>query len=76
MIAFSAKTRPLLQQMSDMYAQTAAFQGKEWLSSRLMLMALVPVMVQFSILPLIDIGGTLDISAYLEAERVKFCTNF
>lgn len=47
------------------------FQGHEWLSSRLMLMDLIPIMTQFDILPLINIGGTLDISVHLEIEKVK-----
>ncbi|EFN79045.1 Transmembrane protein 8, partial [Harpegnathos saltator] len=45
-------------------------QGNEWLSSRLMLMDSVPIMIQFNILPLIDTGGTLDISVHLEAEKL------
>lgn len=30
-----------------------------------------PVITQFDILPLIDIGGTLDISAHLEMDKVS-----
>ncbi|XP_014474416.1 PREDICTED: uncharacterized protein LOC106744285 isoform X2 [Dinoponera quadriceps] len=45
-------------------------QGKEWLNSRLMLTDLVPLMTQFSILPMVDTGGTLDISARLQTEKL------
>jgi len=39
----------------------------------------IPVMTQFDILPLIDIGGTLDVSVHLEIDKVniyKFFINF
>lgn len=46
------------------------FQGREWLTSWVMLTDIHPVITQFNILPLIDIGGTLDISARLEMDKV------
>ncbi|XP_020281025.1 transmembrane protein 8A-like isoform X3 [Pseudomyrmex gracilis] len=45
--------------------------GEEWLSSRLMLTDSVPVMLQFDILPLIDIGGILDINLHLEVNKMS-----
>lgn len=35
-----------------------------------------PVVTQFNILPLVDIGGTLDISAHLEMDKVSINNNF
>lgn len=34
-----------------------------------------PVVTQFNILPLVDIGGTLDISAHLEMDKVNIVIN-
>lgn len=65
---------PRYQFVRIKHAQTFSnvylLQGKEWLSSRLILTDLIPIMVQFDILPLIDIGGTLDISVHLEIKKL------
>lgn len=50
------------------------FQGREWLTSWVMLTDIHPVITQFNILPLIDIGGTLDISAHLKMDKVMMKT--
>lgn len=47
------------------------FQRKEWLSSQLILSDAIPTIIQFDILPLIDIGGTLDIDVHLEIGKVN-----
>lgn len=41
-----------------------------------MLTDMHPVITQFNILPLIDIGGTLDISAHLEMDKVNIAGSF
>lgn len=51
---------------SEVFAGTYLLQGREWLTPWLVLMDSYPIIVQFDILPLIDIGGTLDISIHLE----------
>ncbi|XP_011494444.1 PREDICTED: uncharacterized protein LOC105359529 [Ceratosolen solmsi marchali] len=45
------------------------FQGQEWLTQLLALSDKYPIITQFNILPLVDIGGTLDISISLEREE-------
>lgn len=45
-------------------------QGREWLTSWVALTDTYPVIIQFDILPLVDIGGTLDINVKLEMEKV------
>ncbi|XP_011646834.1 post-GPI attachment to proteins factor 6-like [Pogonomyrmex barbatus] len=45
-------------------------QDKESLNSRLTLTDIIPMMMQFNILPLIDIGGTLDINLHLEVQKL------
>ncbi|XP_032665040.1 post-GPI attachment to proteins factor 6-like isoform X2 [Odontomachus brunneus] len=55
---------------TEAFSAVYFLQGDEWLSSRLMLTDSVPIMTQFNILQFIDIGGTLDINAYLEAEKL------
>ncbi|XP_025266403.1 post-GPI attachment to proteins factor 6 isoform X1 [Camponotus floridanus] len=45
-------------------------QRKEWLSSQLILSDATPTIMQFDILPLIDIGGTLDIDIHSEVEKL------
>ncbi|XP_071645882.1 post-GPI attachment to proteins factor 6 isoform X7 [Temnothorax longispinosus] len=55
---------------AETFSTVYLLQGKEWLSSRLILTDLVPMMTQFDILPLIDIGGTLDIGVHLEVKKL------
>ncbi|XP_054006508.1 post-GPI attachment to proteins factor 6-like isoform X1 [Hylaeus anthracinus] len=55
---------------SQTFSGVYLLQGREWLTSWVMLTDLHPVITQFNILPLIDIGGTLDISAHLEMDKV------
>ncbi|KAL0107615.1 hypothetical protein PUN28_014724 [Cardiocondyla obscurior] len=55
---------------AETFSTVYLLQGKEWLSSRLILTDLVPIMMQFNILPLIDIGGTLDINVNLEVKKL------
>ncbi|XP_011300613.1 transmembrane protein 8B [Fopius arisanus] len=44
-------------------------QGREWLTPWIMLTDASPVIAQFDILPLIDIGGSLGIGVHLEIDR-------
>ena len=46
-------------------------QGKDWLTSWLALTDSYPVIIQFDILPIIDIGGTLDITFSLAINKVN-----
>ncbi|XP_067208178.1 transmembrane protein 8B-like isoform X2 [Linepithema humile] len=55
---------------AETFSATYLLQEKEWLSSRLVLIGSIPVMTQFDILPLIDIGGTLDVSVHLEIDKL------
>ncbi|XP_076641591.1 post-GPI attachment to proteins factor 6 [Halictus rubicundus] len=55
---------------SQTFSGVYLLQGKEWLTSWVMLTDKHPVITQFNILPLIDIGGTLDVSAHLEMDKV------
>lgn len=55
---------------SQTFSGVYLLQGREWLTSWVMLTDMHPVITQFNILPLIDIGGTLDISAHLEMDKV------
>ena len=45
-------------------------QGREWLTSWVALTDSYPVIIQFDVLPLVDIGGTLDINVNLEMDKV------
>lgn len=56
---------------AETFSTVYLLQGKEWLSSRLILTDLIPIMTQFDILPLIDIGGTLDINVLLEVRKLS-----
>nr|XP_012223759.1 PREDICTED: uncharacterized protein LOC105673010 [Linepithema humile] len=56
---------------AETFSATYLLQEKEWLSSRLVLIGSIPVMTQFDILPLIDIGGTLDVSVHLEIDKFQ-----
>lgn len=47
------------------------FKGRELLTSWLALTDTYPVITQFEILPLTDIGGTLDINMSLEINKVN-----
>ncbi|XP_034934133.1 post-GPI attachment to proteins factor 6-like [Chelonus insularis] len=47
------------------------FQGKEWLTPWLMLTDIHPVIAQFNILPLVDVGGSLDIGVHLEVDKMS-----
>ncbi|KAK2589019.1 hypothetical protein KPH14_001862 [Odynerus spinipes] len=51
---------------SEVFSGTYLLQGREWLTPWLVLMDSYPIIVQFDILPLVDIGGTLDIKIHLE----------
>ncbi|KAG7206139.1 hypothetical protein KM043_003531 [Ampulex compressa] len=53
------------QTLSNVYL----LQGREWLTSWIILTDAHPVITQFNILPLIDIGGTLDINVHLEMDK-------
>ncbi|XP_017879327.1 post-GPI attachment to proteins factor 6-like isoform X1 [Ceratina calcarata] len=55
---------------SQTFSGVYLLQGREWLTSWVMLTDVHPVVTQFNILPLVDIGGTLDISAHLEMDKV------
>ncbi|XP_006564295.1 transmembrane protein 8B isoform X3 [Apis mellifera] len=55
---------------SQTFSGAYLLQGREWLTSWVMLTDIHPVITQFNILPLIDIGGTLDISAHLEMDKI------
>ncbi|XP_025987542.1 post-GPI attachment to proteins factor 6 isoform X2 [Solenopsis invicta] len=55
---------------AETFSTVYLLQGKEWLSSRMILTDLVPMMIQFDILPLIDVGGTLDISVNLQVKKL------
>lgn len=48
------------------------FQGREWLTPWILLTDNYPVIAQFNILPLVDVGGSLDIGVHLEVD--KFAT--
>lgn len=54
-----------------LYIYIIFFQGREWLTPWLVLMDSYPIIVQFNILPLIDIGGTLEINIHLEMYEVR-----
>ncbi|KAG5328445.1 TMM8B protein, partial [Acromyrmex charruanus] len=56
---------------AETFSTIYLLQGKEWLNSRLVLTDSVPMMTQFDILPLIDIGGTLDINVHLEVKKLS-----
>lgn len=47
------------------------FKGRELLTSWLALTDTYPVITQFVVLPLTDIGGTLDINMSLEINKVN-----
>ncbi|XP_036147030.1 post-GPI attachment to proteins factor 6 isoform X3 [Monomorium pharaonis] len=55
---------------AETFSTVYLLQGKDWLSSRLILTDLIPIMTQFDILPLIDIGGTLEINVHLEVKKL------
>ncbi|XP_015428982.1 PREDICTED: transmembrane protein 8A-like [Dufourea novaeangliae] len=55
---------------SQTFSGVYLLQGKEWLTSWVMLTDEHPVITQFNILPLIDVGGTLDISVHLEMDKI------
>ncbi|XP_043605137.1 post-GPI attachment to proteins factor 6-like isoform X1 [Bombus pyrosoma] len=55
---------------SQIFSGVYLLQSREWLTSWVMLTDVHPVITQFDILPLIDIGGTLDISAHLEMDKI------
>ncbi|XP_050583175.1 transmembrane protein 8B-like isoform X4 [Bombus affinis] len=55
---------------SGFYLLQVDIQNKEWLTSWLMLTDVYPVITQFDILPLIDIGGTLVINAHLKTDKM------
>ncbi|KAL6437504.1 hypothetical protein ACFW04_004153 [Cataglyphis niger] len=55
---------------AETFSTVYLLQRKEWLSSQLILTDSIPIMTQFDILPLIDIGGTLDIDVHLEIEKL------
>ncbi|XP_076760727.1 post-GPI attachment to proteins factor 6 [Xylocopa sonorina] len=55
---------------SQTFSGVYLLQGREWLTSWIMLTDIHPVITQFNILPLVDIGGTLDISAHLEMYKI------
>ncbi|XP_014238011.1 post-GPI attachment to proteins factor 6-like [Trichogramma pretiosum] len=46
------------------------FKSREWLTSWLTLSDRHPIVTQFDVLPLVDIGGTLSIAASLEMDKV------
>lgn len=46
-------------------------QGREWLTPWLVLMDSSPVIAQIDVLPLIDVGGTLDITIHLDTDKVS-----
>ncbi|KAH0546206.1 post-GPI attachment to proteins factor 6-like [Cotesia glomerata] len=48
------------------------FQGREWLTPWILLTDNYPVIAQFNILPLVDVGGSLDVGVHLEVD--KFAT--
>ncbi|XP_071863584.1 post-GPI attachment to proteins factor 6 [Bombus fervidus] len=55
---------------SQIFSGVYLLQNREWLTSWIMLTDVHPVITQFDILPLIDIGGTLDISVHLEMDKI------
>ncbi|XP_043279412.1 transmembrane protein 8B-like isoform X2 [Venturia canescens] len=55
-----------LQTFSGVYL----FQGREWLTPWIMLSDSSLVIAQFDVLPLIDVGGTLDITIHLETDKL------
>ncbi|XP_050480954.1 post-GPI attachment to proteins factor 6-like isoform X2 [Bombus huntii] len=54
---------------SQIFSGIYLLQSEEWFTSWIILTDAHPVITQFDILPLIDIGGTLDISAHLEMDE-------
>ncbi|XP_015609576.1 post-GPI attachment to proteins factor 6 isoform X3 [Cephus cinctus] len=55
---------------SQTFSGVYLLQVREWLTSWAMLTDSYPIMTQFNILPLIDIGGTLDIRVHLEMDKL------
>ncbi|XP_047355134.1 post-GPI attachment to proteins factor 6-like isoform X2 [Vespa velutina] len=51
---------------SQVFSSSYLLQGREWLTPWLVLMDSYPIIIQFNILPLVDIGGTLEINIHLE----------
>ncbi|XP_014213234.1 post-GPI attachment to proteins factor 6-like [Copidosoma floridanum] len=56
---------------SQLFSGDYLFWGRDWLTSWLTLNDKNPVVVQFHVLPLVDIGGTLDINVELDVDEVQ-----
>ncbi|XP_012280579.1 post-GPI attachment to proteins factor 6 isoform X2 [Orussus abietinus] len=55
---------------SKTFSGVYLMQGNDWLTPWIILTDTTPVIAQFDVLPLVDIGGTLNISIHLEMDRV------